>query len=152
VTSGGTRLLRLRAAITAALGVLLQGHTGTLLLTFPCGYSASRQHHRDLLLPGFCGDTLLVGSVTGASALQDLHKGRGHLLHISVVGKRELHHSGTWLAHHIFLQRLSDVVRSACLEVSIAPPLNCLIPRAVRPAQSQAQAGQHQAAHNVHLH
>ena len=28
-----------------------------------------------------------------------------HLLHISVVGKRELHHSGTWLAHHIFLEQ-----------------------------------------------
>ena len=28
-----------------------------------------------------------------------------HLLHISVVRKRELHHGGTWLAHHIFLEQ-----------------------------------------------
>ena len=55
-----------------------------------------------------------------------------------------------WLTE-FYLKSLSDVVRSACLEVSIAPPLH-LIPRALRSNQTEAQAGQHQAAHNVHLH
>ena len=55
------------------------------------------------------------------------------------------------LLTELYLKSLSDVMRSACLEVAIAPPLH-LIPRALRSNQTEAQAGQHQAAHNVHLH